>query len=158
MRFGRSWDASSANLRRSDSKKGGAGIPTPSLVWNARKLVVAWHLRKQDRVNAKTSVPRFVGQRRRGGSMGAPMPSSPTRRLSTLAFMIARTHSRVVKLLSNSMQPVPESYKPAKFVSVAKRSKRQPRLGLREYLARRAQERNTSPMVQEANAAHLCVL
>ena len=29
-------------------------------------------------------------------------------------------HSQVVKLFSNSMPPIPESYKPAKFVSVAK--------------------------------------
>ena len=52
--------------------------------------------------------------------LGVPMRSSNTRAQSTRGCMIGRIINQVVKLFSNSIQPVPDSYRPGKFVAVAK--------------------------------------
>lgn len=84
------------------------------------KLVIAWHLGRRDRVNTED----FVSKIRRATAPGRFDVSTdafqPYETAIDAGLYDRANHSQVVKLFSNSIQPVPESYKPAKFVSVAR--------------------------------------
>jgi hypothetical protein len=67
-------------------------------------------------------------------------------------------HAAVVKMFHTTTDVVPESYRPAKFVSVGKDVISGDPDRPRRYIARRAQERNTTPVVQAAHTTYICVL
>jgi len=84
------------------------------------KLVVAWHLGKRDRINTEDFISKV-----RSATAAIPFDVStdafPAYEMAIDAGLYDRAnHSEVVKIFSNAAQPITESYRPAKFIAVAK--------------------------------------
>jgi hypothetical protein len=84
------------------------------------KLIMAWHLGKRDRVKTED----FVSKIRRATAPGRFDVSTdglqPYETAIDAGLYDRANHAAVVKMFSTVTQVVPESYRPAKFVSVGK--------------------------------------
>lgn len=84
------------------------------------KLVVAWHLGKRDRVNTEDFISKIRWAT-------APFPFDvctdgfqPYESAIDAGLYDRASHAAVIKMFSTTVSVVPESYRPAKFVSVGK--------------------------------------
>jgi IS1 family transposase len=84
------------------------------------KLVVAWHLGKRDRVNTEDFISKIRWATAPGRFDVSTDAFQPYEGAIDAGLYDRANHAQVVKLFSNSIEPIPEGYKPAKFVSVAK--------------------------------------
>ena len=86
----------------------------------ASKLVMAWHLGKRDRVNTEDFVSKIRWATAPGWFDVSTDGFQPYESAIDVGLYDRANHAAVVKLFSTVTQVVPESYRPAKFVSVGK--------------------------------------
>lgn len=84
------------------------------------KLVVAWHLGKRNRVNTEDFVSKIRWAIAPGWFDVSTDAFQPYETAINAGLYDRANHAQVVKLFSNHLSDVFESYSPAKFVSVAK--------------------------------------
>jgi len=93
---------------------------TVQVLERTSKLVVAWHLGKRDRVNTEDFVSKIRWATAPGWFDVSTDGFEPYKTAIDAGLYDRANHSQVVKVFSTTTQVVPESYKPAKFVSVQK--------------------------------------
>jgi IS1 family transposase len=86
------------------------------------KLVVAWHLGKRDRINTEDFVSKIRWATAPGWFDVSTDAFQPYENAIDAGLYDRANHAQIVKLFSNQLDRVSESYKPARFVSVAKDS------------------------------------
>ena len=84
------------------------------------KLVIAWHLGKRDRVNTEDFVSKIRWATAPGWFDVSTDAFQPYESAIDAGLYDRANHAQIVKLFSTHLDRVPESYNPAKFVSVAK--------------------------------------
>jgi IS1 family transposase len=84
------------------------------------KLVVAWHLGKRDRVNTEDFISKIRWATAPGQFYVSTDAFHPYENAIDAGRYDRANHSQVVKLFSNWLERVSESYSPAKFVCVQK--------------------------------------
>jgi len=84
------------------------------------KMVVAWHLGKRDRVNTEDFVSKIRWATAPGRFDVSTDGFQPYETAIDAGLYDRANHAQVVKMFSTTTQVVPESYRPAKFVSVGK--------------------------------------
>jgi IS1 family transposase len=84
------------------------------------KLVVAWHLGKRDRVNTEDFVSKIRWATAPGWFDVSTDGFQPYETAIDAGLYDRANHSQVVKVFSNTALAVPESYRPAKFISIQK--------------------------------------
>jgi len=84
------------------------------------KLVVAWHLGKRDRVNTEDFISKIRWATAPGWFDVSTDGFEAYENAIDAGLYDRANHSQVVKVFSTTTQVVPESYRPAKFISVQK--------------------------------------
>ena len=84
------------------------------------KLVMAWHLGKRDRVNTEDFVSKIRWATAPGRFDVRPDGFQPYETAIDAGLYDRANHAAVVKMFNTTTDVVPESYRPAKFVSVGK--------------------------------------
>lgn len=84
------------------------------------KLVMAWHLGKRDRLNTEDFVSKIRWATAPGRFGVSTDGFQPYETAIDAGLYDRANHAAVVKMFSTVTQVVPESYRPAKFVSVGK--------------------------------------
>jgi IS1 family transposase len=84
------------------------------------KLVVAWHLGKRDRVNTEDFVSKIRWATAPGWFDVSTDGFQPYETAIDAGLYDRANHSQVVKVFSNTALAVPESYRPAIFISIQK--------------------------------------
>jgi IS1 family transposase len=84
------------------------------------KLVVAWHLGKRDRVNTEDFVSKIRWATAPGWFDVSTDGFQPYETAIDAGLYDRADHAAVIKMFSTTTQVIPESYRTAKFVSVAK--------------------------------------
>jgi IS1 family transposase/transposase-like protein len=84
------------------------------------KLVMAWHLGKRDRVNTEDFVAKIRWATAPGWFDVSTDAFPPYENAIDGGLYDRANHAQVVKVFATTTQVVPESYKPAKFISVQK--------------------------------------
>jgi IS1 family transposase len=84
------------------------------------KLVVAWHLGKRDRINTEDFISKIRWATAPGRFDVSTDGFQPYETAIDAGLYDRANHAAVVKMFSTTTQVVPESYRPARFVSVGK--------------------------------------
>jgi IS1 family transposase len=84
------------------------------------KLAVAWHLGKRDRINTEDFISKIRWATAPGWFDISTDAFQPYENAIDAGLYDRANHSSVMKVFSNSALPVPESYRPAKFIAVQK--------------------------------------
>jgi transposase-like protein/IS1 family transposase len=84
------------------------------------KLVVAWHLGKRDRMNTEDFISKIRWATAPGRFDISTDGFQPYETAIDAGLYDRANHAAVIKMFSTTTQVVPESYRPAKFVSVGK--------------------------------------
>ena len=84
------------------------------------KLVVAWHLGKRDRINTEDFISKIRWATAPGRFDVSTDAFQPYEGAIDAGLYDRANHSQVVKLFSNRLDRISESYKPANFVAVQK--------------------------------------
>lgn len=84
------------------------------------KLVVAWHLGKRDRVNTEDFISKIRSATAPGWFDVSTDAFQPYETAIDAGLFDRANHSQVVKLFSNRLDRVSESYSPARFICVQK--------------------------------------
>ena len=82
--------------------------------------MIAWHLGRRDRVNTEDFVSKIRWATAPGRFDVSTDAFQPYETAIDAGLYDRANHAQIVKIFSNSLQPVTESYKPSKFVSMAK--------------------------------------